>query len=90
MIWEGWSGPVRGGRSYYLIHSLCSDLRLGKLPGDLAFASLWDAPGGHKNPTNSETNSVNSGISQHSERGLLPTHPTPSHKEIIVLSSISQ
>ena len=83
-------GALQSGRSYYSIYSLCCNLRLGKLPRDLAFANLWDALGDHKNPTRSKTNAVNSGISQHSKRRTSPTHPTPSHKEMIVLLSISK
>ena len=72
-------------REQLLIYSLFYNLRLGKLPWDLAFVNYQDAVGDHKNPTHSKTNAVNSGIPQHGkvdhEWRSLPTHPTLGYTE---------
>lgn len=57
----------------------------------LGFCQPLECPGDHKTLTNSNTNSANSQMAQHSRRrGLLPTHPTLCHEEMRILFSTAK
>lgn len=95
VLWKERDGARQKEERVALICFLFHNLKIGELPWYLALVNYQDAVGCHKNLTVSKkTNSVNSGIPQHSkvdyEWRSLPTHPALGYKEIIILYSISK